>query len=500
MRLYFGGAEIGSHRTLLEEEGVRNVALSYMGLRRRVKFVRPWLIKDKFSSYQSVFLDSGAYTVNTSEDITTEEIEEVYEAYVDFVNQNLDDVDMVSEFDAVPMGMDWIEEQRDVFWSKIPPEKFMAIWHPVWGVQYLNEMASRFEIIGIPETSMDGRNLRPVLNALAAKGVKIHGVAMTKGDELMDIRWHSVASTSWISPAQYGDTIVWTGNQLKRYPRKYKDQARRRHRRLFTEMDLDAEKIAADDPKEVLRLSVRSWLKVEEQVNRRHKTGNTDAVVTPLFSHSDKPNAETPEDGVDTASEDADNNVSTMPVSKEVTKRRTPSTLLPVMSIIRSDEEDDDSAPLVNIRSESARVCNTCFLADKCPMYEPDSNCAYNIPITIKTREQRKALHEGLIEMQTQRVMFMRFAEETEGGYADPNLTKELAVLNKMLKEFADMESQGFSMRLDVRGPSDSAQAGFISRVFGRDAGQTAGALETGPVDADSYIDAEIIKDSDDES
>jgi hypothetical protein len=494
LRLYFGGAEIGSHRAILDEAGVQHVAMSYMGLRRRYKFVKPWVISEKFPSYVSVFLDSGAYTINGKEEVTEDEIEEVNEHYQDFVRANLERVDMVSEFDALAMGLDWIEEQREVFWKHIPSEKFMAIWHPVWGVPYLHEMASRFEIIGIPTTSLEGRSLRPVLNALSAKGVRIHGVASTKIEEMQDVRWDSVSSLSWISPQRFGDTIVWTGNELKRYPKKQKEVARKRHRTLFTREGFNADAIAADDPTEVLKLSVWSWQKFEEYVNRRHKSGN---VVTPLFSNAEPPYVETEEDLVDTQPEPADTKVPTAHPSKAVSLRREPSTILPVMGLERKDEEDEKSPQVITIRSESARVCDSCFLASKCPMFEPGSNCAYNIPISLRTRDERKSLHEGLLEMQTQRVMFMRFTEEMEGGYADPNLTKELNLLNKMMADFAELEREGFSVTISAQGSGQQAESGMFSKLFGREAGQKVQQIEGGPTSADQYIiDAEVIGDA----
>lgn len=489
MRLYFGGAEIGSHRALLEEAGVQHVAMSYMGLRRRVKFARPWLIKDKFPAYMSVFLDSGAYTLNaTEEEIATAEIEEINEHYQDFVNANLDRVEMVSEFDALAMGLDWIEEQRETFWHTVPREKFMAIWHPVWGIPYLHEMASRYEIIGIPATSLEGRNLRPVLNALAVKGTRIHGVAMTKIEEMQTIRWDSVASTSWISPQRFGDTIVWTGKELKRYPKKYKETARKRHRTLFQQMGLDAEAIANDDPTEVLRLSVKSWQKFEEYVNKHQG-------VTPLFSHDTRPKVETEEEVVGDQPEEPDNSPPTPSTSKAVAKVREQTEMLPVMGLGKAREDEEDSATVLNIRSESARVCNNCFLAEKCPGYEPDSNCLYNIPVQIRNRDQVKALRQGMIEMQTQRVLFMRMAEEIEGGYADPNLTKEINVLDKMIGAYEEAEREGFSITVNARGsgPANDGQSGMLSRLFGREAGERAKEIEGGPVNADDFIDVEVL-------
>lgn len=493
MRLYFGGAEIGSHRDILAERDVRHVAMSYMGLRRRVKFAKPWLIEEKFRPGTSVFLDSGAYTINAQTDKWDEvELTEIFDHYKDFVLMNLDRVDLVSEFDALPLGLEWIEEQREEFWSQIPHEKFMAVWHPVWGLPYLHEMASRYEVIGIPDTSLDGRNLRPVLNAIAAKGTRIHGVAMTRTEELLSIHWDSVASTSWISPQRYGDTIVWTGNELKRYPRKYKDQARRRHRRWFTENGFDADKLAEDDSSEVLRLSVWSWQKFEEYVNRRrHQAGG----VTPHFSDREPDFAQTQETQVDPQADEVVDKGPTPPPAKAVSRRREATEILPVMGMHQEKDEDDkDKPPTLHIRSDSPRVCNTCFLAEKCPGYEPDSNCLYNIPIVLRTREQIRAMHQGMLEMQTQRVMFMRMAEEIEGGYADPNLTKEMTLLTKMLNDYAEMEREGFSITVNARGSSGGdGSPGMISRIFGREAGQQVQELEGGPVRVDDVIDAEIV-------
>lgn len=494
MRLFFGGAEIGTHRAILQEIGVKNVAMSYMGLRRRVKFSKPWNVAEKFDPWVSVFLDSGAYTINADpEEQDPDELIGIYEHYRQFVNENLDRLEMVSEFDALPLGVEWIEEQREDFWKQIPREKFMAIWHPVWGISYLQEMASQYEIIGIPATSLEGRNLRPVLNALAVKGTRIHGIAMTKIEEMQTIRWDSVASTSWISPQRYGDTIVWTGNELKRYPKKYKETARKRHRTLFTSKGFDADKIANDQDDEVLRLSVWSWQQFEEYVNKHHKSGK---VATPMFSNGPEPTAEEDPEVVDPL---ADEGEPTVPTTKALAKPREVIGMLPVMGLTTAKSEDDDDEsegdPIINIRSESARVCDTCFLAEKCPAYEPGSNCAYNIPVMIRTREQFKALQYGLLEMQTQRVFFMRFAEEMEGGYADPNLTKEMGLLQKMMATTAEMEKEGFSITLNARGSSPVAGAGVISRMFGNDAGQRVQQIESGPVFADDVIDAEILED-----
>lgn len=487
MHLYLGGAEIPGWRTLLAEQGVEHVAMSYMGLRRRQKFTKPWLIADKFPEDQKIFLDSGAYTVNKAADdaYSIGDLKDIAAHYMTFVQENIDRVEMVSEFDALPLGRDWIRSAREDFWDDLPDDKFLPIWHG-GDLDELSSLAQRYKRVGIVQTALGDRNLAPTLNSLVQQyGTLLHGVAMTKPTEMAAIRWDSVASTSWISPSQYGDTIVWTGKELKRYPKDYKAQARKQHRTLFQSKGFDPALIEADDSKEILRLSIWSW---QQQVADLGRHGGG---VTTAPNQAQTGNTESGEGGVGTPPEETRNAVATREV-RELTP-------LPVMGLGKTSEEfttdEGDRAtrdlPLVEIRSASMRICDTCFLKDKCPGFKPNANCAYNIPVELKTKDQYLALQNSLIEMQTQRVLFMKMAEDMEGGYADPNLSNEVDRLQKLLAKKHEMEQDSFSVKFEAKGTSPG-QAGMISRLFGSDAGERAQALPA-PVSADRVIEGEIF-------
>jgi hypothetical protein len=502
VELYFGGSEIPGWRKMLAEEGVETVSLSYMGLRRRTKFTRPWLIADHYLDGQRVFLDSGAYTVNKADEdkYSIGELKDIAAHYEAFVQQNIDALHMVSEFDAVVLGREWIEARREDFYEDLPEDKFLPIWHAEWGIDELDRLAQRYKRVGVPQTDLDGRNLTPVLNEITRKyGTLLHGVAMTKPAEMAAVNWDSVASTSWISPSQYGDTIVWTGRELKRYPKKYKDQARKRHRTLFIEAGFDPDKIEAGDNDEVLRFTIWSWQQLAASV-AQHRPQEAEAVTTSgsgvLSAFAQMEGAE-----VDTPGEETLKSVTTPAVRKD-----RPRTNLPVMGLLQekevyTDPEDgvnkERDVPLVAVRSQSMRVCSSCFLAQKCPAFDKDANCAYDIPIQVKSKQQMRAVQDSVIEMQVQRVMFMKMAEDMTGGYADPNLSGELDRLQKMIKVKTELEQDSFSVKLEAKG--NGAQAGMISRIFGRDAGEQVTALER-PVPADrmiesssGFIDAEIV-------
>lgn len=489
-RLYLAGGEVPSHRKLMTTLEVPNVALSYMGLRRRVKFARPWLLHDKFLEGQEIFLDSGAHTVNQGDDKHSQkDLEAIGAHYLSFVDDNLDRLALVSEFDALPLGRDWITAHRADF-SALAGEKFLPIWHPQYGLDNLNQLADEYLNIGVTATGIDGRDLTPILNKLAEDN-HLHGVGITSVDDMYAIKWHSLSSTSWMSPQQYGDTIIWTGRELKRYPKKYKEQARKRFRTMFEREGFDSEKIEADDSNELLRLSIWSWQRLMDDIDKKRPS-----IVTNPPEEASEPNVEVGGEVVDMRTGEVRKSVTTTPVP---VVRRDP-VPLPVLGITTSTETVTNDAGETKevevrkfgLRSESERRCSSCYLASKCPAFDADSNCAYNIPVTIKTRDQLTSVQDSIIEMQTQRVAFLRFAEEIEGGYADPNLSAEIDRLQKMIKTKVELEEEGLSLKVDLKAKGGGAGgAGMLSRLFGTQASETARALPA-PISADSVIDVVV--------
>src|SRR5581483_1871345 len=73
MKLYFAGGEVGSHRRLLEDNGHRTIAMSYVGLSRRNKFTKPWIADGQFAPSTEILLDSGAFSLNKDDARVTEQ-------------------------------------------------------------------------------------------------------------------------------------------------------------------------------------------------------------------------------------------------------------------------------------------------------------------------------------------------------------------------------------------------------------------------------------------
>ena len=494
MRIYYGGAEVPSHRKLLAECGVKTVALSYVGLSRRVKFARPWAIEDHFPQDMQVFLDSGAYSINRKgEDAYTEEqIFDMAQKYMAFVTENIDRVSLVSEFDAISLGPDWVNGMREDFYDDLPDDKFLPIWHSDTGLEELERLVSRYARVGVLQVGDADQQLVTVLNAHSQRyGVKFHGVAMTKMEAMQEFRWDSVGSLSWLSPMMNGDTIIWTPqNKLIRYPKKYKDSSRSRHRSWLEKNGFDVAAIKEDDSHEVLRLSLWSWEHFVDAINGK-------AVLDP-FGSVTKPtvdgDGQIPEEDGGPVDDSTPGSLNGELMTREPVNRET--RLLPIMqSMVQTvrmpgdDGEEQQEIRTLEVSAKSLLACDNCFMKDKCPGYQPHHACAYEIPVEVHTMPQRAAVWDSMLAMQFQRVLRMQMVEQLEGGYVDQNLSAEIDRLARMLKARADTEKSGFSLHVEGSVQGDT---GMLSRIFGKEAGTGMSALPA-PERAQDIVEAEII-------
>lgn len=469
MKLYFQGVHLPTYHRLMTEMGVVDVSLNFMGMRQRVK--KLWKLEDKFDDNMNIFVDSGCHTINGAKEdkYTDDELRALAADYYRWVGENISRIELYGEFDSVQLGAGFLEEQRDTV-RDIEFDKFLPIWHGDEGLDALYSLAERFGRVGIPQTDLNGRDLVPVLNRLAKSGVKLHGLSMTKPDVMRAVPWESVSSTSWTSPARYGDTLVWSHNTLKRYPKSMKSQARKKERNTFVNAGFNLDKIMADDSQEMLRVSLWSWMKLVESINNKR------GVTSPMNSYSGE--------FTDNDDDEVGNEVEKARTRPPTTSPRDPSQMQPIPLLAfdtetnkvknSKGEYEDVEVVKVKTRSDSMRICDSCFLASKCPMFEPNSTCAYNIPIVIRTKEQVSSLVDTLVEMQAQRVLFMKMAEDMEGMGADPILSGEIDRLGKLIQRKHDMEQEGFSLTVTAK---QQGQTQALSRLFGDMTDKTFGEL-----------------------
>lgn len=456
--LYLGGAEEPGWRRLLVDNGARHIALSFRHLHRRLPKTKPFLLAEKVPDGVDIFLDSAAH--NAKRDDAREHSLELLEPYVEFVKSNLDRLTLFSEFDAIE-DIEWVERNRAEIWDAFPRDQFMAVWHSAHGLDSLRGLAGRYAHVGIPKADMSP----PVLACVRSLQGQVCFHAIGEADPDVLTKGFTSASThSWLSATKYGETIVWVNNRLKRYPAKMKVQARRRHRMLFDKAGFDSLAIEDDNNEEVARFTIWSFLQLEAHLGQHRQ-------------------------GPPTEASPANSQMVPLGVGGLPEARRNSRYTLPVLS------GGPGEAP--KLSHAAIRRCDACHVAAACPAFLGGAECAFDIPVECKTKEQLLGLLQGVIEMQAQRVAFTRYAEELEGGYPDANLSNEMDRLLRVIGQAKSIQDDRDFLEISVK---THAQAGVLSRIFGAREAEPTHQLHRAlnPAETDhlvaSVIEAEVVE------
>jgi hypothetical protein len=473
MRIIFSGAEVGSNRTLLEGQKVELMGLNFWGLRKRgLPKTKRWLISEHFDSDVQVVIESGAAQADKA-GLSKEELTSLAVEYQEFLVDNSERAAAFMEFDSLVLGQEWVAQQR-AFYEHDP--KFWVVWHEEYGLPALKSLCENHQNVVIPNGEIESvTSLSAVTRGYQRQfGTQFHALACAKPDNLRQVPFTTASTLSWLSPMRRGETIVWDGTKLNRYPKKMKSQARPRYKAIVEKAGLDYLAFSQDSTLEATRVAVWSYKKLEASMDKKTPDlhiidgGKKDIVSdnsdTPLLS------------GLGELGGYLSDNSDLDMRKKEPTElvQRAPEEMqnLPVFgykmkTVVETDEDGKDvlkDVPIISNQSTSLRQCDTCFVAANCPAFKPSNSCAFNLPVEVKTKEQLKSLLTTIVEMQGQRVAFMRFAEEMNGGYADPNLSQEIDRLLKLVGNINEMDQNKEFIQITA---SRQSSGGVLSAIFG---------------------------------
>lgn len=114
------------------------------------------------------------------------------------------------------------------------------------------------------------------------------------------------------------------------------------------------------------------------------------------------------------------------------------------------------------------KLCDQCYLIDKCPHYQKNSTCYFRNQINIQNQSSLVDVMKMMLEMQGERVMFGRMIEQAEGGYLDGNLSKEMKLLMDLMKDFKEvMAPPEEKVTITASGPAKPSGGGILSQLFG---------------------------------
>lgn len=442
------------------------MGVSFWGLRQRgLPKTKKYELENYFADGVEIFVHAG---MPHNKSFTEEEFEEFAADYEDFIANNLHRISGFTEVDHPELSANFIDQQRATVWAEVPEEKF---W-PVYTGGNLESLAVRYLNVGVPNDQIgESKELVHVQRYSRQHGSQFHVLGAAKPEIISNFPALTTSTLAWLSPMMRGETIIWDGTKLVRYPKRMKEQARPRYKAAYEKAGLDFDKIVADDATEISKLAIWSFQELQKYHNNGLLVTNKDE----MLPHD---NAETPSDGVTNKGVEL----------RKVTQRNPQEiTTLPVLGVeltrtIETDSSGHDvvrDVPVLRSNSSSLRQCDTCFVAQNCPAFKPTNACAYNLPVEIKTKEQMKSLVNSLVEMQGQRVAFAKFAEDLNGGYPDPNVGQEMDRFFKMLKTIKELDDSRELMRVTVE---RQGSGGVLSAIFG-DKAQTLTELPNGGFD-----------------
>lgn len=460
MRLWYAGAEVPAWRTLLAQQGVTDVAMSFVGLTRKIKKLGEWNAAEHFPG-QHVLLDSGGFSLNNSPvPMEAARLHELTAQYEQFVARNVEAFDYVIELDALALGPAALRAHRDTLHG-LAGEKLVTVWHPEEGVAELMLLVQRWGNVALGVTHLEGRDLTPILSAVTRDGAKLFGMAMTKPDVMRTVPLYSVHSTSWLSPSQYGDTVIWSRGELHRYHQRQKDNARRRHRSDIEAAGFDPDLIAADDRAEVLRLSIWSWQQQLAAINR----------VTKRPEPANGQNAENdPATPAHSPSETDDERV-TQPDGRRP-RIPLPGIATELVDHVTKDPESGarevTQIPVLRSTGGTSRTCDNCYIRDVCTYMQPGADCVFDVSVTLSTAAQIDALLQLLIEHEARDYLLEDYEAQVTGGGDRTRAAAARSRLARLIKLRTDLNAAGFTIHVSGRGAlSDSPAPGIISRLFG---------------------------------
>jgi hypothetical protein len=462
MQIYFAGAESQAHLDTLRACGVERVAVSVANLARHTRDYAAWAAQSRLSGLDwLIYADSPSTPVAPLLELLS---------------------GSSSEPEAVVGPLDWATET----WLNDSDIMFLPIWdgHDASNLRHFVEL---YDGTVLPDAVVDnGLAVRQARAAMGRMSTLGGLTGRSKGIDKFDL----LVSSAWWAAQKHGETQVWVGNRMVRLNSDDKHLKRQRYTEQIEELGADVSAVLMDDPKETAKLAVLSWLAMERFLSTGRALEHVPAPqVQPIVVTS----------GSSTTTANGVNGSVTVanPVSP---LRHKAAAVLPIMStvtpVIKDDQGNEIEQPMtIESVAGSVRQCSTCALGPACPSYQPGNSCAYNIPVVIRTKDQRQALLRTLVEIQTQRIMMGSFAEQVN-GQPDAMVGVEMDRLFKMVEGWKRIEEQTTKLNIGISasGPDADGSMGMISRLFGSEAGNNARMLEV-PVLSDTIIeDADMVE------
>lgn len=457
MKVFFGGSEKGSYRSILLSTGVVRFGLNLTHFpipkRKEVN------LSDLYKGNEIIL-----YSSEGDEDVSR---------FDSFVREHIDNLTYV-------VG----RPDYDGSWMA---EKYVPVWNDADDLERLVWLCQKNPRVAVSDKAITGKNMARIGQIAQRWGCSLIGLT-SKPDLIERMPWDAVVVVSWSSAVRYGETQIWDGHTLRRYPAQQKESARKRHRSDIERLGVNYQAVVDDEVSAVAHLAIESWKAWENKNFGGYDPRREDDEME--FQENEEGANITPSGGGATPLSPAPRGANITPNLPE--KRHEGGRMvLPVMGLEtitsmgnqtvdsqgESIEVDPEQTDVIRYNADPLRQCNHCSLAPRCPSFQENSECAFSLPIEIRTKDQLNAAMRSLLEMQVGRVLFARFAEELEGQGIDPALSAEMDRFFNMIDKYKNILDTRDTVRFEVEARGSS---GVLSRLFGAKAGEQARQLPGG--------------------
>lgn len=433
--IWWGGTEVAAHRKFLLGEGATHGALNISAY---FKQRQPLVMRDEiFDGFELCLYSSegGLDPLRVGA----------------FVESNVERFSML--YDIAPGHELHVPE-----WSGVDVNDFYRT-------------AERHRRIGIAEAvAIDESMMRYILPFAQREGIEL--VCASGKHAALHRPWDHVILSAWLATSKHRELQVWNGHEVRRYSRSARPQAIEQHWRQIEALQVDPQELVDDEPAAGMRLACRSWSlwAVKGKVVAIDSKRKSPATVV-----------------------DSGDGVAIEGVAARAAVRDRERSLLPSLTSQRLEPLAEGGSP-VDVLAPSRRpamTCSSCKLSALCPSFEAGSSCAFELPVTIRSKGDMQNFVASLLEMQGQRIFLARYTEDLLGQGLDPNLSAEIERFFR-LRESLQRTTQSVTDQM----VTVTAEAGVLSRLFGADVGEanTRLAVEIPTAElTEAIVDAELI-------
>ena len=277
MKVFFAGAEGMPHAKLLLQTGAKNLLMTFYHLREKKQTIR-YIQALKEEHGCDLFLDSGTFSFQAAANkhhqrLTLRDFEVYLADYIAFIREYGKYFYCIAELDVyrlvgIPKVIEWHKEYFREIDKTIAPVVY--VWQPNLGKPFIKKMMTEWPVqyiaIGGYDSTPD--TLRRVMCIEAIKkGIRTHGLALTRFQALRTMPFHSVDSSTWLGAARWGMSFVYKPGIGIIMLDKYMKSQRKLHKAFYEEAGANMALVMQDNTHEVLKGNILAILKEEADIN-----------------------------------------------------------------------------------------------------------------------------------------------------------------------------------------------------------------------------------------